>query len=370
MPLTNNTVSAADVSNQLALDTKSLGNLKLSAKENSPEAINGVAKQFEAIFINRMLKSMRDATPSDSLTDSQDLKLYTSMFDQQISQKLASGKGIGLADMLTKQLSKAAGITAPNSLQTQKALSTGTTVAFNPALDTSLQKVGHFIASIFGADSDEDMSDLSTQVLSAAKSKQGVAAYQKTSNATNSDTTWLEKVGKLKDEVMSSADDAVTTISASLKDSATQFLDKFASHAQEASQATGMPANYMLGQAALETGWGKREIIAADGSQSFNLFGIKANSSWKGKVVDATTTEYIDGIPQKMVQKFRAYDSYADSFKDFARMISSSPKFKAVMNNISAPSSYANAMAQSGYATDPSYAIKLHKLIKIVGALK
>jgi flagellar protein FlgJ len=369
MPLPNNTISAADVSNQLALDTKSLGNLKLSAKENSPEAIKGVAKQFEAIFINMMLKSMRDATPSDSLTDSQDLKLYTSMFDQQISQKLASGKGIGLADMLTKQLSKAAGITASNSLQTQKALSASTPVAFNPALDTSLQKVGHFIASIFGADS-EDMSDLSTQVLSAAKSKQGVAAYQKTSNATNTDSTWLDKVGKLKDEVMSSADDAVTTISASLKDSATQFLDKFSSHAQEASQATGMPANYMLGQAALETGWGKKEIIAADGSQSFNLFGIKANSGWRGKVVDATTTEYIDGIPQKMVQKFRAYDSYADSFKDFAKMISSSPKFKAVMNNISAPSSYANAMAKSGYATDPGYASKLHKLIKIVGALK
>ena len=209
MPLPNNTVSAADVSNQLALDTKSLGRLKLSAKENSPEAIKGVAKQFEAIFINMMLKSMRDATPSDSLTDSQDLKLYTSMFDQQISQKLASGKGIGLADMLTKQLSKAAGIAAPNSLQTQKALSTSTPVAFNPALDTSLQKVGHFIASIFGADN-ADMSDLSAEVLSATKAKQGVAAYQKTSNATNSDTTWLDKVGKLKDEVVSTADDAVT----------------------------------------------------------------------------------------------------------------------------------------------------------------
>jgi peptidoglycan hydrolase FlgJ len=129
-----------------------------------------------------------------------------------------------------------------------------------------------------------------------------------------------------------------------------------------------MPANYMLGQAALETGWGRKEITGRDGTNSHNLFGIKATGGWKGKVVETVTTEYIDGVKQKRVEKFRAYDSYAESFKDFANLIQNNPRYQSVMENINSIGGYARAMQNSGYATDPKYANKLASVINKITA--
>jgi flagellar protein FlgJ len=95
--------STSDLSGKFALDTNSLGDLKQSAKAGSPEALKGAATQFESMFINMMMKSMRDATPQDGPMDSQETKTFTSMLDQQMSQKLAK-RGIGLADVLVRQL--------------------------------------------------------------------------------------------------------------------------------------------------------------------------------------------------------------------------------------------------------------------------
>jgi len=145
-----------------------------------------------------------------------------------------------------------------------------------------------------------------------------------------------------------------------------EFHDRMAQHAVKASRETGMPANYMLGQAALETGWGRREIKASNGAPSYNLFGIKATGGWKGKVAETVTTEYINGVKQKRVEKFRAYDSYADSFKDFANLIQNNPRYKAVMGNVNSVSGYANALQNAGYATDPNYANKLASVINKV----
>ena len=144
------------------------------------------------------------------------------------------------------------------------------------------------------------------------------------------------------------------------------FQEKLSSHAEEASLATGIPAKFMLGQAALESGWGKREIKGRDGTNSHNLFGIKAGGDWKGKTVDATTTEYINGKPQTRVEKFRAYDSYADSFKDYARLLSSNPRYEkalAAANGTDA-AGFAKGWQRAGYATDPNYASKLAGIIK------
>ncbi len=127
-----------------------------------------------------------------------------------------------------------------------------------------------------------------------------------------------------------------------------------------------MPSHLMLGQAALETGWGKKEIKAADGTPSFNLFGIKATGNWQGKVVEATTTEYINGFKQKRIEKFRAYDSYAESFKDFANMMKSNPRYQQVVANTHNIEHYAQAMQNAGYATDPAYAKKLASVIQKV----
>jgi len=152
----------------------------------------------------------------------------------------------------------------------------------------------------------------------------------------------------------------------SLGDGATEFRNRMSKHAEEASRTTGVPAHLMLGQAALESGWGKRELKGADGTPSNNLFGIKASGNWDGKVVEATTTEYIHGVKQKRIEKFRAYDSYADSFKDFANMMNNNPRYNKVMANLDSVNGYAQAMQNAGYATDPNYASKLASVIQKV----
>jgi flagellar protein FlgJ len=144
------------------------------------------------------------------------------------------------------------------------------------------------------------------------------------------------------------------------------FQDKLASHAEEASRASGIPAKFMLGQAALESGWGRREIKGRDGSNSHNLFGIKAGPDWKGRVVETTTTEYINGKAQARVEKFRAYDSYADSFKDYARLLASNPRYEKALAAASGSDAagFARKLQAAGYATDPNYATKLASIIK------
>jgi flagellar protein FlgJ len=139
-------------------------------------------------------------------------------------------------------------------------------------------------------------------------------------------------------------------------------------HAEAASRATGIPAHLMLGQAALESGWGKHQLKGTDGTPSNNLFGIKATGNWNGKVVEALTSEYVNGIKQKRIEKFRAYDSYADSFKDFANLMRNNTRYESVMANLDSVQGYAKAMQKAGYATDPNYAEKLTNVIKKVSS--
>jgi flagellar protein FlgJ len=153
------------------------------------------------------------------------------------------------------------------------------------------------------------------------------------------------------------------TIPSSPKD----FIQALIPHAQNASETTGIPASFMMAQAALETGWGKRDIRGADGQPSHNLFGIKAGSNWNGKTVDITTTEYVNGQPVKMVDRFRAYDSYAESFADYARLLQSNPRYQQVLAQGQDAAGFAGGLQRAGYATDPAYAQKLMALIRQIG---
>ena len=146
-------------------------------------------------------------------------------------------------------------------------------------------------------------------------------------------------------------------------ESQVSFVRQHSRAASEVERTIGIPAGYLLGQAGHETGWGRREIKTANGDNSFNLFGIKAGASWKGKVAEVTTTEYVDGVAKKQVAKFRAYDSYQDSFKDYARMMSESPRYAKVMRTTSTPQAFATGLQRAGYATDPEYAAKLSRAI-------
>jgi flagellar protein FlgJ len=292
-----------DLSSKLALDTKGLGELKQSAKAGSPEALKTAATQFEAMFINMMMKSMRDATPQDGMLDNQQTKMFTSMLDQQMSQNLAK-RGVGLADVLIRQLSAQATNAQALAIGGDQNVPTSNEMPAPKAADELMKTPGSVLAPSAGA----------------APSKSQAPHIR-------------------------------------------AFQDKLGAHAEEASRATGIPAKFMLGQAALESGWGKREIKNADGSASHNLFGIKAGPGWKGKVATAVTTEYVNGAPQTRVEKFRAYDSYADGFKDYAKLISTNPRYEKVMASAGDATGFARGLQRAGYATDPLYAAKLSRII-------
>ncbi len=119
----------------------------------------------------------------------------------------------------------------------------------------------------------------------------------------------------------------------------------------------------MLSQAALETGWGRQEIRAPDGRNSFNLFGIRAGSNWSGPTVQVWTTEHINGTSQRMLGEFRAYSSYEESFADYARLIGQQPRYAQVMQNLGDPMAFSSALQRAGYATGPRYASALASVI-------
>ena len=309
-----------DLSSKLAFDTKGLGELKQSAKAGSPEALKTAATQFEAMFINMMMKSMRDATPQDGVLDNQQTRMLTSMLDQQMRQNLAK-RGVGLADVLIRQLS------------IQNAGAQALAIGAEPQAADAMAGAGP-MPSLPGA------AAMGAERL--LKMPGALLAPTGTISATSSGTTPSGRV-------------QAPHVRA--------FQEKLGAEADAASRATGIPAKFMLGQAALESGWGKREIKHADGSASHNLFGIKAGASWTGKVVSAVTTEYVGGVPQTRVEKFRAYDSYADSFKDYAKLISTNPRYEKVLASAGDAASFAHGLQKAGYATDPHYATKLSRII-------
>jgi flagellar protein FlgJ len=308
--------STSDLSGKFALDTNSLGDLKTSAKAGSPDALKGAATQFESMFINMMMKSMRDATPQDGMMDSQETKTFTTMLDQQMSQKLAK-RGIGLADVLVRQLStQQSGAALAKEMQSG-ALGIGANAGAEQGAGTTRLKL--------------DADSMATDAAAAASGITGSARS----------TTDAGKPAHVR-----------------------AFQDKLADAAEEAEKSTGVPAKFMMGQAALETGWGKRVIRNQDGSSSNNLFGIKAGPGWKGKVATAVTTEYVNGKPHARVEKFRSYASHADAFKDYAKMLSNNPRYEKVLAHGGDASAFAHGLQRAGYATDPQYAAKLSRIIK------
>ena len=285
----------------LAIDTQALGQLRMQAKHTPDQALKAAAQQFESVFLNMMLKSMREATPQDGATDSEQTRMFTGMMDQQLAQSMSSGRGIGLADMLVKQL-RHTGLTAPSALNPQS---------------------------------------------SVLHSETGASAPWFRGNA--------PAASILRSQSVPSAYNATTQ---------QNFVNQMLPHALQASGASGVPPELILGQAALESGWGKRQILLADGSNSHNLFGIKATAGWHGKVAEVMTTEYKNGVASKQVEKFRAYSSYDEAFKDYAGMLSSNPRYASVMQQSGSPAGMARALQSSGYATDPKYAEKLVSVMK------
>ena len=309
-------IHSNEVGGRVALDARGLDALRLQAKQNPEQAAKGVAQQFEAVFLQTLLKSMRDATPQDGPMDSEQTRMYTTMLDQQLAQSL-SAKGIGLADVMLRQLTR------------NRAAALGPETSSPTGIDP---------ASSSGAQA--------TTILQKAKMPPVEAI--------------APAAGGLPGTPVASPRNA--RLSAAAPHAGQEFLARMKDHALDASSATGIPARFLLGHAALESGWGKHEIRAADGSQSFNLFGIKAGGNWKGPSVEVATTEYINGAPRKMLQKFRAYSSYAEAFQDYAGLMRGNPRYAAVLRQ-SDSAGFAQGLQRAGYATDPQYADKLTRVL-------
>lgn len=285
----------------LAIDAKSLDRLGALAGKDQRAALKETARQFEALFMKELLKSMRDATLKSGLIDNEQSDLGTEMLDQQFAQQLTGLPG-GLSEMIERQLSRQIGADA-------------------------------------GA----------AKAPGGAVRAPGAAA--------------LAPRAALPSDPVESTNDTSTTPTRQPTAAQARFVDAHRDAALAVARESGIPAAFMLGQAAHETGWGQSEIRSAEGAPSFNLFGIKAGSNWKGPVAEVNTTEYIDGQPRKVTARFRAYASYEESFRDYARLIGNSPRYQAVMDSLHSARAFAQGLQRAGYATDPQYAAKLSQVI-------
>ena len=296
----------------LAVDPQALDKLKLQSGKSSPEAIKETAKQFESLFMRELVKSMREATMKSGMLDNAGTDLGNDLMDQQLAVNM-SGQPGGLSDLIAQQLTRQAGIKADGS-------------AAGPGAEGAASAPGKPV-TLIGA----------------------TTVYTQTT---------LKRTPSPSDATLHAA-----RLKHAPTESQINFVSQHSDAASKVEKATGIPASFMLGQAGHETGWGRHQIKTRNGEPSFNLFGIKAGPNWNGKVAEVTTTEYVHGTPQKTVARFRAYDSYEDSFKDFARLISDSPRYAKVRTQTQSAQAFASGLQKAGYATDPEYAAKLSNAI-------
>ena len=328
---------------QFALDLQGLQRLKQTASSRPEEGVREAAKQFEAVFLKMMLKSMRDATPQSGLLDSQQTRFYTEMLDQQWSQHL-SGQGIGLAEQLVQQLEERGLVPKADSVSESliAGIPRGTPRVLHGGLGEGGLQGDPPAASRAGEASTEAAP---TRFLDALELKSAGSGYESTARGASQSVDAGERERPAH---------------------VAEFLRELRGPAQAASRSTGVPAELILAQAALETGWGRHEIPTADGNNSYNLFGIKAGNQWQGETTDITTTEYVDGRAVKIVDRFRVYDDFEAAFTDYARLIGDNPRYAGVVTASNADNA-ARALQAGGYATDPAYADKLIAIMDTLG---
>jgi len=285
-------------------DFNSLAKLKNEAKEKTPDAIKQVAKQFESVFVGMMLKSMRQAKLADGIMDSSQSDFYRDMYDQQLSVHLAGESGIGLADVIEKQLS-------PDN---------------------------HSVSVV---------------------REQSIADYERRHLIQKAAKNSRDQVAV---EPMVKSLETESTVRTLPINSAADFIKQLRPYAEQAAKKLGVDANVLLAQSALETGWGKSVIKAKDGSSSHNLFNIKADRSWKGQQTKVETLEFKQGVAKKEIAGFRSYQSYQESFNDYVDFIKTNPRYKTAIKMAEKAERYVHELQQAGYATDPKYAEKVMKI--------
>jgi flagellar protein FlgJ len=318
------TSAIGDLQGRLVIDAQALGALRAQAKRSPDAALEKAATQFEALFLQMLLKSMRESVPQDGLFDNEATRTYIGMLDQQFAAGL-SGKGkLGLADLLVKQLRAAGAAGAVSAEPGSPPAEYSPASPGSPRTDPPNQAVAP--------------GNPPPMQFNPFESRDGYG--------------------------LNPAPGAAGAKDSALSPRVREFLDKVGPHALAASRETGVPARFIVAQAALESGWGRSEIRAADGSPSYNLFGIKAGRGWSGNTVETATTEYVNGAMVKTAEKFRAYGSYAEAFQDYARLLRSNGRYSEALASGDDPFKFARGLQKGGYATDPRYAEKIARVIQ------
>lgn len=346
----------ANVSGSLASDARSLDALKTGAARDPKASIRQAASQFEALFMQMVMKSMRDAVPKSGMLEGTGSDTFQSMLDTQFAQGL-TGKPGGLGELIAKQLMRNMppdAVAPGGAAATPKVSSAG--------LERNLAVFDARAANPRTGDA-EDIFPSGSQVAAAA----AAAARARAMRAPSMQRDALSSMPMLGPDNPAAAAKPAPGKSGAAP---AAFVDRMWGAASNAQRATGVPAGFIVGQAALESGWGRQELKYADGRTSFNLFGIKAGSGWKGATVDATTTEFVDGRMIKTVERFRAYGSYEEAFTDWSRLMASNPRYAGVLSAGGSVESFAKNMQRAGYATDPNYASKLTSTITQALALR
>jgi flagellar protein FlgJ len=280
-------------------DLKGLAAIKKDP--NSPQAVHALAQQVDALFLQMMLKSMREAGAEEGEQDSNAMGMYQDLYDKQISLTLSQHGGIGIGALLTRQLEHQAAAKAAVAPASAAPHPTPATAPAAAPAATAVPPVG--------------------------------------------DTGSRPHTGP------------VTAKSAS------DFVKAVLPTIRAAAAALGVSPLGILAQAALETGWGNRMARTADGAPSLNLFGVKADPSWSGARATANTVEFSGGVATQRQAAFRVYGSIADSVSDFAGLLSRSPRYARALAVGGDAQAYVKSIGQSGYATDPGYADKLHEIL-------
>ena len=283
--------------------------------------IEEAARGLEQQFAQMLIKSMRDASMGDPMLG--DNTTYREMYDQQLAKTLTQGRGLGLAPAIVRQLEKS---TSP--AQTTPASTGALPLQRAPAAALPLAATPSGLPLPAG---------LHFNALNLAPSAHGVSLSAITPPPAP--------------PTPNAACDADAPLDCSSPEA---FVRSLWPHAQKTAAALGVPAKALVAQAALETNWGKRLA----GGRSHNLFGIKAGAQWLGDKVSAATHEFVDGVRVAQRAAFRAYHSAADSFSDYANLLSG-PRYAAARGTGDDTHRFAQALQRAGYATDPSYAAKI-----------
>jgi flagellar protein FlgJ len=371
-------------------DLSSLNDIRALASKDKVAAVRQAAQQFESVFMGMLMSSMRKANQTfeeDNPLNSQATGFYRDMYDSQLTAELSKKGTLGLADLMVQQLapeaakSKAASqVSAPNrfteqaekslslekvmhgkALPKHKALQLDDERIIYPAQHTtvsaaalSLNPVSELSASAIGTMRPAPASSAVHQLGAELVVGQSIDRAPAKSVAHGENNSLRAQALTVND-----ADSAGSDPLANLQGPEAAFVRSVLPAARQAARQLGIEPLALVAQAALETGWGQRMFKAADGRESFNLFGIKAQGEWQGDVAVVDTLEYRQGIARQEKAKFRVYEDVQASLQDYVDFIRQQPRYQDAVAVSHDTANYFQQLQAAGYATDPNYAQKI-----------